>query len=31
LDYQDEVPELEKLARFVAEINAHGYNRHADF
>ncbi len=30
LDYQDEVPELEKLARFVAEINAHGYNRHAD-
>ena len=31
LDYQDEVPELEKLARFVAEINAHGYNRHADY
>jgi pyruvate carboxylase subunit A len=30
LGYQDEVPELEKLARFVAEINAHGYNRHAD-
>ncbi len=31
LDYQDEVPDLEKLARFVAEINAHGYNRHADY
>jgi pyruvate carboxylase subunit A len=31
LDYQDEVPELEKLARFVAEINAHGYNRHAGY
>ena len=31
LDYQDEVPELEKLARFVAEINAHGYNRYADY
>jgi pyruvate carboxylase subunit A len=30
LDYQDEVPELEKLARFVAEINAHGYNRYAE-
>jgi pyruvate carboxylase subunit A len=31
LAYQDEVPELEKLARFVAEINAHGYNRYAEF
>jgi acetyl-CoA carboxylase biotin carboxylase subunit len=31
LAYQDEVPELEKLAGFVAEINAHGHNRHADF
>ena len=31
LDYQDEVPELEKLARFVAEINAHGYNRYAEY
>jgi acetyl-CoA carboxylase biotin carboxylase subunit len=31
LDYQDEIPELERLAGFVAEINAHGYNRYADF
>ena len=31
LAYQDEVPELEKLASFVAEINAHGYNRYAEF
>jgi pyruvate carboxylase subunit A len=31
LAYQDEVPELEKLARFVAEINAHGYNLYADY
>jgi pyruvate carboxylase subunit A len=31
LDYQDEVPELEKLARFVAEINAHGFNRYAEY
>jgi pyruvate carboxylase subunit A len=31
LAYLDEVPELEKLASFVAEINAHGYNRYAEF
>ncbi len=31
LDYQDEVRNWKKLARFVAEINAHGYNRHAVF
>jgi pyruvate carboxylase subunit A len=31
LAYQDEVPEMEKLAGFVAEINAHGYNRYAEF
>jgi pyruvate carboxylase subunit A len=31
LNYEDEVPDLEKLARFVAEINAHGCNRYADY
>lgn len=30
LDYQEEVPELEKLAGLVAEINAHGYNPYAE-
>lgn len=30
LDYQDEVPALEKLAGLIAEINAHGYNPYAD-
>ncbi len=30
LDYQEEVPELEKLASLVAEINAHGYNPYAE-
>jgi acetyl-CoA carboxylase biotin carboxylase subunit len=30
LDYQDEVPEMEKLASLVAEINAHGYNPYAE-
>ena len=30
LDYQEEVPELEKLARLVAEINAYGYNPYAE-
>lgn len=29
LEYQDEVPELEKLASLVAEINARGYNPYA--
>jgi pyruvate carboxylase len=31
LDYQEEVPEMEKLASLVAEINAHGYNPYAEF
>jgi pyruvate carboxylase len=30
LEYQDEVPELDKLALLVAEINAHGYNPYAE-
>lgn len=30
LDYLEHVPELEKLAALVAEINAHGYNPYAD-
>jgi pyruvate carboxylase len=30
LDYQEEVPELEKLASLVAEINAYGYNPYAE-
>lgn len=30
LDYQEEVPALEKLASLVAEINAHGYNPYAE-
>ncbi|GKT07470.1 acetyl/propionyl/methylcrotonyl-CoA carboxylase subunit alpha [Desulforhabdus sp. TSK] len=30
LDYQEEVPEMEKLASLVAEINAHGYNPYAE-
>ncbi len=30
LDYHEEVPELEKLASLVAEINAHGYNPYAE-
>jgi pyruvate carboxylase len=30
LDYQERVPEIEKLARLVAEINANGYNPYAE-
>lgn len=30
LDYQEEVPEMEKLASLLAEINAHGYNPYAE-
>ena len=30
LEYQEDVPELEKLAGLVAEINAHGYNPYAE-
>ncbi|NLI32270.1 MAG: acetyl-CoA carboxylase biotin carboxylase subunit [Deltaproteobacteria bacterium] len=30
LDYLEHVPEVEKLAALVAEINAHGYNPYAD-
>jgi acetyl-CoA carboxylase biotin carboxylase subunit len=30
LGYQEEVPEMEKLASLVAEINAHGYNPYAE-
>ncbi|MEN6436970.1 MAG: acetyl-CoA carboxylase biotin carboxylase subunit [Syntrophobacter sp.] len=29
LDYQEEVPPVDKLAKLVAEINAHGYNPYA--
>ncbi len=31
LDYEEEVPETDRLAALVAEINAHGYNPHAEF
>lgn len=31
LEYQEDVPEIEKLARFVAEINAYGYNPYAEY
>ncbi len=30
LDYREEVPELDRLARLIAEINAHGYNPYAE-
>ena len=30
LDYLEDVPEVEKLASLVAEINAHGYNPYAE-
>jgi pyruvate carboxylase subunit A len=30
LEYQEAVPEMEKLARLVAEINALGYNPYAE-
>lgn len=30
LEYQEDVPELEKLAGLVAEINAHGFNPYAE-
>ncbi|NSW87873.1 MAG: acetyl-CoA carboxylase biotin carboxylase subunit, partial [Syntrophobacteraceae bacterium] len=30
LQYEEEVPELEKLASLVAEINAYGYNPYAE-
>lgn len=30
LDYQEDVPALEKLAALIAEINAHGYNPYAE-
>lgn len=30
LDYQEDVPALEKLARLVAELNAYGYNPYAE-
>ena len=30
LDYQDEVPAMEKLADLIAEINAHGYNPYTE-
>lgn len=30
LDYQEEVPEIDKLASLVAEINAYGYNPYAE-
>lgn len=30
LDYQEDVPEVEKLAGLVAEINAHGHNPYAE-
>lgn len=30
LDYQEDVPGVEKLARIVAEINAYGYNPYAE-
>jgi pyruvate carboxylase subunit A len=30
LDYQEEAGEVEKLARLIAEINAHGYNPYAE-
>lgn len=30
LDYQEEIPAIDKLANLVAEINAHGYNPYAE-
>ncbi|HOV86694.1 MAG TPA: acetyl-CoA carboxylase biotin carboxylase subunit [Syntrophobacteraceae bacterium] len=30
LSYQDDVPDMEKLAALIAEINAHGYNPYAE-
>ena len=30
LDYQEDIPTMEKLARLIAEINAHGYNPYAE-
>ena len=30
LDYQDDVPAMEKLADLIAEINAHGYNPYTE-
>jgi pyruvate carboxylase subunit A len=30
LDYQEDMPTLEKLASLIAEINAHGYNPYAE-
>ncbi|SHF32885.1 acetyl-CoA carboxylase, biotin carboxylase subunit [Desulfacinum infernum DSM 9756] len=30
LDYREEVPELDRLARLIAEINAYGYNPYAE-
>jgi pyruvate carboxylase len=29
VDYLEEEREMEKIARLIAEINAHGYNPHA--
>lgn len=31
LDYQEDVPAIEKLASLIAEINAHGYNPYAEY